>query len=58
MVYFNKYIMTVSVKSQAQNAMTVCSNIFQKENRITQKCFLHYSLASRRSWAAPADLYF
>ena len=22
-----------------------------------QKCFLHYSLASRRPWAAPADLY-
>ena len=42
----------------SQARVTAWSNYFQKEHRIMQKCFLHYSLASRRPWAAPADLFF
>jgi len=33
------------------------SNHFQKEHGIMKKYFLYYSLASRRPWAAPTDLF-
>ena len=41
----------------SQARVTAWSNYFQKDHRIMQKCFLHHSLASRRPWAAPADLF-